>query len=86
MPTPDLINATTSLSAVAPYATEPRRCMVRSQALSDLMYEEQHAQQLSERQRYHAAARYRLRMQTLNLENGNEGIGGRKKRALSMME
>ena len=52
---------TNSLAAIRSPATA-RRCMVRTQVVSDMIWEAATADELPTRLRYHAASRYRLRL------------------------
>ena len=60
-PSETLVAAVRDLSSVSRNMSDGKSCVLRSQVVADLAWEEVHATTLPERMKYHAAARYRLR-------------------------
>lgn len=68
-PGPEVIAALGALSQLAVSTATGVKCLVRSQALQDLAYEEAHFATLPEKLKYHAAARWRLQKQAVGVEH-----------------
>ena len=68
-PSADLVSAISALGALERRGSIYERCMLRSQALEDLLYEMEHAQHLPECMRYNGGARCRLRQQRIAVKS-----------------
>ena len=68
-PSPELLQAVQALAAVSNPTPVSQRCVVRSQALEDLLYEQASWEKLPEKMKYHSAARYRISSQRVTVRN-----------------
>ena len=62
-----LLDAMQHLASVSSDAATSERCVLRSQAMLDLLYEQEHLQGMSDDLKYHAVARYRLSRKKISL-------------------